>query len=157
LARMWRAKHLTSFASVSSCTVYIPKISTHKVNIYKEYHSVCPLVGTGTLPSPSFASECVPPPGTKGGGAHSPAGKGLGESQFRRLEKGLALCLLCVSMVHAENPGEDSYFLYFNFLMLLTYEDSLAPLVTQTVLYYRPSPCPPPPRPFSQLHTHNAR
>jgi hypothetical protein len=31
----------------------------------------------------------------RGGGAHSPAGKGLGESQFRRLEKSLALCLLC--------------------------------------------------------------
>jgi len=28
-------------------------------------------------------------------GAHSPAGEGLGESQFRRLEKSLALCLLC--------------------------------------------------------------
>jgi hypothetical protein len=28
----------------------------HKVQIYKEYHSVCPLVGTRTL-----ASECAPP------------------------------------------------------------------------------------------------
>jgi hypothetical protein len=27
--------------------------------------------------------------------AFSPAGEGLGESQFRRLEKSLALCLLC--------------------------------------------------------------
>ncbi len=42
----------------------------HKVHIYKEYHSVCPLVGIGTLPSPlsPLASECAPPPGTKGGG-----------------------------------------------------------------------------------------
>jgi hypothetical protein len=24
----------------------------HKVGIYKEYHSVCPLVGIGTLPTP---------------------------------------------------------------------------------------------------------
>ncbi len=47
-------------------------------------------------PNPSLASECVPLPGTKGGGeAHSPGGEGLGESQFRRLEKSLALCLLC--------------------------------------------------------------
>jgi hypothetical protein len=46
-------------------------------------------------PTPSLASECAPPPGTKGGGAHSPAGEGLGESQFRRLEKSLALYLLC--------------------------------------------------------------
>ncbi len=46
--------------------------------------------------TPSLASECAaPPPGTKGGGAHSPAGERLGESQFRRLEKSLALCLLC--------------------------------------------------------------
>jgi hypothetical protein len=60
---------------------------TRKVHIYKEYHSVCPLVGIGTFPTPSLASECAPPPGTKGGGAHSPAGEGL----FRRLEKSLAL------------------------------------------------------------------
>jgi hypothetical protein len=31
-------------------------------------------------PTLSLASECVPPSGTKGGGAHSPAGEGLGES-----------------------------------------------------------------------------
>jgi hypothetical protein len=42
-------------------------------------------------PTPSLASECAPPPGTKGEGAHSPAGEGLGERQFRRLEKSLAL------------------------------------------------------------------
>jgi hypothetical protein len=48
-------------------------------------------------PTPSLPSECAcaPPPGTKAG-AHSPAGEGLGESQFRRLEKSLAVCLLCV-------------------------------------------------------------
>jgi hypothetical protein len=37
----------------------------------------------------SLASKCAPPPRT-GGGAHSPAGEGLGESQFRRLEKKLS-------------------------------------------------------------------
>jgi hypothetical protein len=36
-------------------------------------------------------SECAPPPGTKGGSAHSPAGEGLGESQFRRLDKKLSI------------------------------------------------------------------
>jgi hypothetical protein len=46
-------------------------------------------------PTPLAASECAIPPGPKGGGAHSPAGKGFGESQFQRLEKRLALCLLC--------------------------------------------------------------
>ncbi len=41
----------------------------HKVHKYKEYYSVCPLVGIGTLPPPlSLASV---------------------------LEKSLALCLLC--------------------------------------------------------------
>jgi hypothetical protein len=80
---------------------------SHKVRIYKEYHSVCPLVGIGTLPTaptPSLASECAPPPrtGMGGGGlAHSPAGEGLGEFQFRRLEKKLStlLTLCCVQPV----------------------------------------------------------
>jgi hypothetical protein len=57
--------------------------------------------------TPSLASECAPPPGTKGG-AHSPAGEELGESQFRRLEKSLALCLLCAFQMkiyfRAEKP-----------------------------------------------------
>ncbi len=46
-------------------------------------------------PTPLAASECVLPTGPKGGGAHSPAAKGVGESQFQRLEKRVALCLLC--------------------------------------------------------------
>jgi len=41
-------------------------------------------------PTPLAASECALPPGPKGGGAHSPAAKGVGESQFRRLEKKLS-------------------------------------------------------------------
>ena len=35
-------------------------------------------------PTPLAASECALPPGPKGGGAHSPAAKGVGESQFQR-------------------------------------------------------------------------
>jgi hypothetical protein len=59
----------------------------HKVHIYLEYHRVCPLVGIGTLPPPlSPASLPLPPEPKGGGGAHSPGGEGLGESQFRRLE-----------------------------------------------------------------------
>ncbi len=46
-------------------------------------------------PTPLAASVCALPPGPKGGGAHSPAAKGVGESQFQRLEKRIALCLLC--------------------------------------------------------------
>jgi hypothetical protein len=51
-------------------------------------------------PTPLAASECALPPGPKGGGAHSPATKGVGESQFQRLEKRLALCLLCGAILH---------------------------------------------------------
>jgi hypothetical protein len=53
-------------------------------------------------PTPSLASECAAPhPGTKGG-AHSPMGEGLGESQFRRLEKKLStLPTLWVTSYHA--------------------------------------------------------
>ncbi len=45
----------------------------HKVHKYTEYNSVCPLVGIWTLPAPtpSLASECAPPHGTKRGGGHS--------------------------------------------------------------------------------------
>ena len=46
-------------------------------------------------PTPLAASECALPPGPKGEGAHSPAAKGVGESQLQGLEKRLALCLLC--------------------------------------------------------------
>ncbi len=41
-------------------------------------------------PNPSLASECAPHPRNGGGGANSPAGEGLGESQFRRFEKKLS-------------------------------------------------------------------
>jgi hypothetical protein len=51
----------------------------HKVHVYLEYHSLCPLVGIGT---PSPASECASPRGT-----HSPACEGVGEFQFGRLER----------------------------------------------------------------------
>jgi hypothetical protein len=62
---------------------------TKYVHIYKEYHSVCPLVGIGTLPPPLSPASMPLPPEPKGG-AHSPAGKGLGESQFRRLGEKLS-------------------------------------------------------------------
>ncbi len=58
----------------------------HSVHKYLENHSVCPLVRIGTPP------PCTPSPASKGG-AHSPAGGGVGESQFGRLEKKpIALC-----------------------------------------------------------------
>jgi hypothetical protein len=51
-------------------------------------------LGISQVPTP-LAPASVPLPPKPGGGSHSPAGEGLGESQFRRLEKSLALCLLC--------------------------------------------------------------
>jgi hypothetical protein len=58
--------------------------------IYTEHHSVCPLVGIGTPPNPlPQASVPVPSPRTKGWGAAA-AAKGVGEFQFRRLEKKLS-------------------------------------------------------------------
>jgi hypothetical protein len=61
-------------------------VMEHKIHIYLEYLSVCPLVGMEP-PTPSPAIECVIPPVTNGGDTHSPAGEGVGESQFGRLEK----------------------------------------------------------------------
>ncbi len=68
---------------------------SHKVYVYLEYHSVCPLVGIGTAPypAPSPLPETIvypPPPPNQRGGARSPAGEGEGESQFGRLEKKLS-------------------------------------------------------------------
>ncbi len=52
--------------------------------VYKEYHSVCPLVGIGTLPTPR--QQLCPSP-HMGGGGHTRLGEGLGEPEFRRREK----------------------------------------------------------------------
>ncbi len=62
----------------------------HKVLIYKEYHSPCPLVGIGTLPTPLSRQQGCPSPHNRGRGDHSPASEGSRESLFRRLEKKLS-------------------------------------------------------------------
>ncbi len=41
------------------------------------YHNVCPLVRTETSTTPYPASECVPHPGTKEEGTHSPVVDGV--------------------------------------------------------------------------------
>ncbi len=53
------------------------------------HHSECPSSELG-LPQTLYRKRVCPPPRTKGWGAHSPAAKGVGESQFRRLEKKLS-------------------------------------------------------------------
>ena len=72
------------------------KYGSHKVRtgIYKEYHSVCPLVGIGTLPTP-LASECAPPPERGGGGHIRRRVRGWGSPNSDDLRKSLALCLFC--------------------------------------------------------------
>ncbi len=62
-------------------------------------------------PNPSPASECAlpPPPKPKGGGAHSPAAKGVEESQFQRLEKTLStLPTLWLEPFNPKNPSLSS-------------------------------------------------
>ncbi len=69
----------------------------HKVHIFIEYHSVCPLVGIGNLPPP-FSPASVPLPGTNGGGGgvHTRLRvRGWGSPNSYDGRKSLALCLLC--------------------------------------------------------------
>jgi hypothetical protein len=74
-----------------SCTFTVHDKIYHKVLSYIEHHSVCPLVGIGTPPTPLPQARVPPPPADQRvGGAHSPAAKEVGESQFRRLEKKLS-------------------------------------------------------------------
>ncbi len=67
----------------------------HKVRIYEEYHSVSPLVGIGTLPTP-LSPASVPLPPEPGGGEHTrlPV-RGWGSPNSDDWRKSLALCLLC--------------------------------------------------------------
>jgi hypothetical protein len=66
----------------------------HKVRIYKDYHSVCSLVGIGTLPTPlSPASVPLPPePGEWGGGHPSLRVRGWESPKSDDWRKSLALC-----------------------------------------------------------------
>ncbi len=54
-------------------------------------------------PTPLAAREYALPPGPKGGGAHSPAAKGVGESQFQRLEKRTLPTLWSYPILSAHN------------------------------------------------------
>jgi hypothetical protein len=75
LIRPTELPYTTKYVYVKSTTVFVPSSELG-------------------LSQPSLASECAPPPRTGGGGTLA-WGEGLGESQFRRQEKSLALCLLC--------------------------------------------------------------
>jgi len=51
---------------MENITIYTTKHHHHKIHIYIEYRSVCPVVGIGT-PPPPLPQASVPPNGTKGG------------------------------------------------------------------------------------------
>jgi hypothetical protein len=76
---------------------------THKLRIFKEYHSVCPLVGMGTLPTP-LSPASVPLPPERGG---------WGRPNSDDWRKSLALCLLCeltlclYDQVHGASSGTE--------------------------------------------------
>ena len=67
----------------------------HKVRIYKEYHSVCPIVGIGTPPTPLSPASVPLSPVPKGGGHTRLRVRGWGSPNSDDLRKGIALCLLC--------------------------------------------------------------
>jgi len=75
-------------------------------------------------PNPSLASECAPPPQNRRGrgGAHSPAGEGLGEtnSKIRRRKKKLStlptLCQALTSLSASSFPVLPFYITPFPFL-----------------------------------------
>jgi hypothetical protein len=86
-------------------------LSVHKVRIFTEYHSVCPLVGIGTLPPPpplSPASGHLPPGNNGGWGRHTrPRLRSWASPKSDDLRKSLALCLLCVSVQSVIGKLED--------------------------------------------------
>jgi hypothetical protein len=69
----------------------------------KEHHSVCPIVGIGTPPTP-LPQASVPPPDERGAHTRLHAVEGVGEYQFRRLEKSLALLAYFVLMTISRYP-----------------------------------------------------
>ncbi len=71
----------------------------HKVHTYKEYQQCMSPRRNWDSPTSSLASECAPPPGSKGGGGrpHSRAGEGWGSPNSNDWRKSLALCLYSVT------------------------------------------------------------
>jgi hypothetical protein len=80
----------------------------HKVRIYEyiECHSVCLFVGIGTPPPTPFQQASMPlPPEPNGGGGTLACELGVGESQFRRLEKRVSTLSTLWLCCDRENGG----------------------------------------------------
>jgi hypothetical protein len=73
--------------------------SVHEIHIYREYNSVCLLVGIGTRAHPLSRKRVCSLPRNQRGGGTLDCGWGGGESQFGRPKKKLILCLLCGSVL----------------------------------------------------------
>ncbi len=84
----------TAYLIWATLCLLFSSLKAQSTYIYRAPQCMSPRLNWDS-PTPLAASNCALPPGPKGGGAHSPAAKGVGESQFQRLEKRLALCLLC--------------------------------------------------------------
>jgi hypothetical protein len=106
---------IASYESCLSTQMRIPSTFsilfyyTHKVLTYKEYRAVSGVFRTIDPPPPFPPSECVLPPHLRRRGTHSPGGKGVGGSIFRKTpDIGLAsysiiplrLYLMIVGEVH---------------------------------------------------------
>jgi hypothetical protein len=90
----------------------------HKVHIFKEYHSVCPLAGIGTLPPP-LSPASVPLPPELGGGGTLACVRGVGGVPIPTTEKKLiALCLLCGIQYRTTTTFRDNLDYKFTFSML---------------------------------------
>jgi hypothetical protein len=101
LHKLFHAKHFTGHTTkyiyIKSTTVYVPSSE----------------LGLSHPLSPRNQRE-----------AHSPGGKGSGESQFRRLDKRLALCLLCGSYRLTYRTTQDVT-IFVNYRVSLLTNDSL--------------------------------
>jgi len=114
-------------------------------------------------PTPSAASECALPPVPKGGGAHSPTAKGVGESQFQRLEKRLALCLLCVFPLPSTPTSPPSQPFHSTSSKRPRLQSHVLHKINMVLQRIRNHPPPPPPlakyvrvlSPFTHIHVEN--
>ncbi len=104
LARNWLQTRENLSCSVRNERLY-PSIATSTKYLYIKSTTVYVPSSKLGLSHPLSRQRVCPSPRNRGGGA-SQAGEGLGESQFRRLEKSLALCLLCGNLLKGHGNSE---------------------------------------------------
>jgi hypothetical protein len=79
-----------------------------KYTVYKESTTVSVPSSELGISQPFFRQQVCPASQNQGVGAHSPAGEGLGESQFGRLEKKLStLPTLCCTGIRERIESEN--------------------------------------------------